>query len=429
VLHRPECPNLVRQGVTTIVAGNCGGSPLPIGEHLRRVEAQGVAVNYATLIGHGTVRTAVMESRGGEPSAAELAQMRDLVARAMQEGAIGLSTGLWYVPGAYAKAEEVVECAKVAAERGGVYASHIRGEGPTAVEGVNEAIEIGASAGLPVEISHLKRWGVDLHGTAEAVLEPIEEARRRGLDVNADAYPYEASATGLGVLIPRDMFEGGKLEQRLEDPGHRATIGAYMEARLAAVGGPGRILITSSQVEPRLNGRRLADAPALMGKPLEECVLDLVVGGSVSAVYFAMDPRDVETILRNPNVMVASDSGVRAPEDGYCHPRNYGCFPRFLRLFVRETAALTLEEGVRKMTDMPARKFRLQGRGLVAPGHYADLVIFDPDTITDRATYETPWQYAEGVRWVIVNGRIALTPEADHIARAGRVLRPAATAA
>jgi N-acyl-D-aspartate/D-glutamate deacylase len=160
-----------------------------------------------------------------------------------------------------------------------------------------------------------------------------------------------------------------------------------------------------------------------------EGVLDLVVGGSVSAVYFAMDPRDVETILRNPNVMVASDSGVRAPEDGYCHPRNYGCFPRFLRLFVRETAALTLEEGVRKMTDMPARKFRLQGRGLVAPGHYADLVIFDPDTITDRATYETPWQYAEGVRWVIVNGRIALTPEADHIARAGRVLRPAATAA
>ncbi|MFQ6097866.1 MAG: amidohydrolase family protein, partial [Armatimonadota bacterium] len=237
------------------------------------------------------------------------------------------------------------------------------------------------------------------------------------------------SATGLGVLIPREIYEGGKLNERLQDPKHRSAAVAYMRSRLEAVGGPDNILITSCQAEPRLDGLRLSEAPSLLGRPLEDCVIDLVLRGNVSAVYFAMSPHDVRAILCDPNVMLASDSGVRAPEDGHCHPRNYGCFPRFLRVFVRENGWLTLEEAVHKMTNMPARKFRLERRGLIAPDYYADLTVFDPANITDTATYEAPWRFAKGVRWVLVNGTLVFSSGANEVPLVGHVLRSAATPA
>ncbi len=423
ITKAPHCRNLVAQGVTTVIAGNCGDSPLPIAPHLAAVAAAGHAVNYAVLVGHGVVRRHVMETRAGRPTSAEAEDMRRIVAEAMQQGALGLSTGLWYVPGAYAETSELVDLALVAGEHGGLYASHVRDEAADGFAAAEEAIHVGQQAGVSVEISHLKRWGPAFAGTAPDLLARLDAARRSGVNVNADAYPYEASSTGLATLLPRELFADGGFADRMQEAEHRDRARDYARDRLAGLGDGEAVLLTRCQAVPELAGRRLSAAPAAMGRDIEDCVIELVLGGQVSAVFFAMDEGDVDAVLSHPAVMLGSDGSAQEPDGTLCHPRNYGCFARFLKRMARDKGLLSLPEAVRKMTSLPADKFGLRDRGRVAEGCWADLVIFDPDRIEDAATYEQPHQFARGVEWLIVNGRIVIQDGQFTDALPGAVLR------
>jgi len=431
VLSAPGCQNLVAQGVTTIVCGNCGDSPLPIGEHLAQMEAVPRAVNYAVLVGHGAVRSHVMGARGSRPTSAEAEDMRRIVAEAMQEGALGLSTGLWYVPGAFAEASEIIDLAMVVSAAGGVYASHVRDEADQGLPAAEEAIEVGRRAGISVEISHLKRWGQAHAGTSGELLALVDAARAAGISVNGDAYPYEASSTGLATLLPREAFESGKFQERMADPRQRQNARDFARARLDNIGGPEGVLITRCAAEPALVGQRLAAAPGLLGHGVEDCIIELVSAGQVSAVFFAMDAGDVDRILSHPAVMVGSDGSAQAAArvvadasgERLCHPRNYGCFPAMLRRMVREKSLLSLGEAVRKMTSLPAAKFGFQGQGALVEDNWANLVIFDPQSIADTATYENPRQYPRGIDWVLVNGEVVLERGQFAPARPGRILR------
>ncbi|MFQ6133225.1 MAG: amidohydrolase family protein [Armatimonadota bacterium] len=423
VLTAPGCQNLVAQGVTTIVCGNCGDSPLPIGEHLARVEAVPRAVNYAVLVGHGVVRSHVMGTRASKPTSAEAEDMRSIVAEAMDQGAVGVSTGLWYVPGAFAEVSEIIDLATVVSAAGGIYASHVRDEADGGLAAAEEAIEVGRRAGISVQISHLKRWGQPHAGTSADLLARVDAARAAGISVNADAYPYEASSTGLATLLPRKAFESGKFEERMDDPEQREQAQAFARARLENIGGPERVLITRCSADASLVGKRLAEAASIMGQTAEDCIIELVIAGPVGGVFFAMDPADVDRILSHPAVMVGSDGSAHADGESLCHPRTYGCFARVLRRMVREKKLLSLGEAVRKMTSLPAAKFGFQGRGALAEGNWADIVVFDPQTIADTATYEQPRQYPVGLDWALVNGEVVFERGQFTPARPGRILR------
>jgi N-acyl-D-amino-acid deacylase len=451
----------IRQGVTTEVVGNCGFSPAPVSSEFRddmrgfalyvppgmdfswtsvkdflgRYEDQGLALNVAQLIGHGTLRLAAMGFARRPPSAKELATMRALMEAAMIDGACGLSTGLIYAPGSYAETAEIVEVAKGAAAAGGFYASHIRGEGATLLEAITEAIRVGREGGLPVQVSHIKAAGRAHWGRVADALALIDAARAEGLDVLADVYPYTASSTTIRTLLPDWALEGGidAMLKRLRDPATRAEIRTDMDqGPVLARGLEWRdIMVASAPSRPEIEGRRIDEIAARWGKDPIEAAFEVIEGekGRGNIILFQLDEADLRRALVHPRVMIGSDGSSLATTgpmaDGKPHPRSYGTFPRVLGRYARDERVLPLETAVHKMTGLPAARLGLADRGVIRPGVKADIVVFSREGIRDLATYEEPHRYATGISHVLVNGR-AVIKDGEHTGSLpGRVLRPA----
>lgn len=432
VYNLPEAENFVRMGVTSLVTGNCGFSAVDVGEFLGRVKTRPLAVNISTLVGHGSVRTAVLGEANRQPSPEELQRMETIVEQAMRDGALGISTGLIYVPGTYAKTGEVVALARVAARHGGIYATHMRDEGNAVVEAIKESLHIGAEAGLPVEISHFKISSKKFWGKTPTTLGMVEEARRRGQSVTVDQYVYTASSTSLDTLLPGWVREGGLEEgkKRLADAPTRERAAREMKQTLKQSGFKdySYSVVTSHTANPAFNGKSIDEiTKQVRGKSdvsnQIEQIMEMYAAHGAGMVYHKMDEADVRRILRESWTMVASDSGVRRFGEGVPHPRGYGNNARVLGRYVRELRIITLEDAVRKMTSLPAQTFGLRSRGLVREGFAADLVVFDEHTVGDRATFEQPHQYAEGISFVLVNGEPVLSNGAMTAARPGAALR------
>ena len=427
IVEHPAADNVLRQGVTTVISGNCGGSKLPIQEMLDEIETAQPAINYATLVGHGTVRRRVMGAAARKPTRKELSEMRRLVDRAMREGAVGISTGLFYVPGAYAAIDEIVAVSEPVAAWGGVYASHQRSAAGKLLEAIAESASVGKRARLPIEISHLKilhKKGRTTGDRAERVVGTIERYRQEGVDLTYDVYPYAASSTSLAsVAIPPWVSKDGKLTERLQDNAIRKRIRNDVARNVAWMSGAENITITRFKPDDSFEGRSLADIARMRRQNAATTAMDLIVEGSPSCIFHAMRAEDVRVIMCSPNGMVGSDGGIVVSRRRAVHPRNYGTFPRVLRLYVREQGLLSIEEAIRKMTSLPARKFGLLDRGIIALGMRADLVLFDPKRIADRATFERPHAFPVGVRRVIVNGHVAWDGRSISTHRAGMVIR------
>jgi dihydroorotase/N-acyl-D-amino-acid deacylase len=435
LLSLPGAESAVRQGVTTALGGPDGSAPWPIGRYLDSAATLGVGLNVAFLVGHNTVRRAVLGMADRAPAPAELARMRQMVARAMGEGAWGLSTGLLYLPGAYAKTDEVVALAQTAADSGGIYTSHLRAEGLRLLEGVAEALEIGRRARIPVVLTHHKVIGKAMWGASARTLAMVDSARAAGTDVMLDQYPYTATYTGIGVLVPAWAMAGGDtaFARRLGAPGGalRDSIARGIVFNINNDRGGGdlrRVQLARVAWDTTLEGHTLADWAQRRGlEPTPEVGAELVLEalrrGGASAIYHVLDDGDVERIMRHPQTMIASDGRLARLREGHPHPRWYGTFPRVLGVYVRERKVLPLEQAIRKMTGMPAARLGLRDRGRVAEGAYADLVVLDPATVRDRATFEAPHQYPDGIEYVLVNGTLAVDAGRFTNARAGRVLR------
>lgn len=436
IRRTPTADNFLFDGVTSLVTGNCGGSETDLGRFFDELRQAGISINLGTLVGHNSVRRAVMGTEQRDPTPEEQARMEALVEQAMREGAVGFSTGLIYIPGTYSKTPEVVGLARAAAKYNGVYSSHIRNEGNDEHGGVfaaiTEAIEIGRAAGMPVEISHFKVANKRLWGQSTRTIEMVERARGEGLDVTVDQYPYSASSTNLGVLLPSWSLAGGpdEMQKRLADPATRRKIAGEMKEQIRNRNGRKRLdyaFVASCQWDHSLEGKNLSQINREKGRKatLEneiQTVIEMMEKGGAGMVYHSMDEGDVERIMRFPYSMVASDAGVLEFGRGVPHPRGYGTNARVLGRYVREKNVLRLEEAVRKMTSLPAQRFRLVDRGLVRPGMRADLVVFDPKTVGDPATFEKPHAYAEGFRYVLVNGEVVIADGKHTGARPGQIL-------
>jgi N-acyl-D-amino-acid deacylase len=430
----PEAQNFLRMGVTSVVTGNCGSSALPLGEWFAKLEKVGVALNLASLVGHNTVRRAGMQGDFDRPpTLEELQRMGALVEQAMRAGAVGLSTGLEYIPGAYARTEEIVALAKVAAAHGGLYATHMRNEDETIEQSIRESLEVGAQAQCPVEISHFKISSKKRWGASALTIKMVEEARARGQQVTVDQYLYPAGSTGIGILFPAWLFEGGaeKSRERLQDATTRARVKREMieKARQGGFTDFSFAYVANHRANPAFNGQHLAEitrrARNQTGIEAEaEQAIEMLLAGGAQMVLHKMSDEDVERIFRQPFTMLASDSGViDIGSESIPHPRGFGNNARALGLYVRDKKLLSLEEAIRKMTSLPASTFSLWDRGLLRPGMAADIVIFDERTISDRATFPQPKQYAAGIEYVIVNGQVVIEQGAHSGARPGRILR------
>ncbi len=435
IFRYPEAENFIRMGVTTLVTGNCGSSVTDVGAFLGGYKETPLTVNLATLIAHGSVRAAVMNYANREPTSEELAAMKRLVAKAMDDGAVGLSTGLIYVPGSFAKTDEIIALAEVVAAAGGLYVTHIRNEGNGVLEAVAEAIAIGERAGLPVNISHLKVATPRLWGQANRVLELIRAARARGLEVTADQYAYTASSTSLESLLPDWVLAGGREAalHRLSEATLRAKVKQELKASLKAktYSDFRYAVVAFYGANADYNGKnlvevtRLAQGTESLDAQVEQ-ILVMYERGGAGMIYHTMREDDVVTIMREPFTMVASDAGVRKLGLGVPHPRGYGNNARVLGRFVRELGVLRLEDAVRKMTSLPAQTFRLGRRGLIQEGFVADLVLFDDQTIRDNATYDDPHHFPTGIQAVFVRGVAVLQDGKLTGARPGQAIRRAA---
>lgn len=435
--NRPLATNFVAMGVTTLITGNCGSSVDDLAGHLARVERNGIAVNYGSLVGHGTVRGAVMGNAERAPTAEELDAMRARVRTAMAAGAFGLSTGLIYVPGTYAETAEITALAAVAGEFGGLYATHMRDEGKGVIASIEEALEIGARAGVHVHLSHLKASGKPSWGRSRDIAEALLAARRDGRRVTGDQYVYTASSTSIDVLFPSKALAIGRREfgeKLASDASFHAEMSAALEQTIdeQGFGDLGYCQVASAPGREEMQGLRIPDvAEKLFGargrNEQVRAAIDLVVaaqGRRVSMVYHKMAEDDVEHILRLPFVAIASDAGIRARQTAERpHPRGAGNNARVLGRYVRERAVVPLELAIHKMTALPARTFGIADRGVVEEGAFADLVLFDAATVADAATYEEPLHAPRGIVHVLVNGRFVLRDGTAQDARPGRVLR------
>jgi N-acyl-D-amino-acid deacylase len=371
-----------------------------------------------------------MGSANRQATPAEIQKMQALVERAMRDGAVGFSTGLEYIPGTFANTAEVVALAKSAAAHGGVYTSHMRDEGIREIEAITEAVEIGKQAGIPVQISHLKIDRRSVWGASEKSLALIEKFRSEGVDVVADQYPYDRAATNLGIRLPSWALAEGKIKERLAEPATRAKIAAEMTENLRQMGEPDYEFATVARFASNTSyeGKSIPEISALMGRApgLDgqiATIFDLMNAGGASMTYRLMGEQDIERIMRWPFTAIASDGGVTEPGAGNPHPRSYGTNARVLGAYVRERHVLTLEDAIRRMTSLPARTFGLKDRGLIREGMAADLVIFDPARVADKATYTKPHQYSQGFDYVIVNGGVAVNEGKVTEHRTGRPLR------
>lgn len=412
--------NYLMQGVTTVFTGNDGGGPVNVNEVYSQWRRDGIGTNAAVFVGHGTVRGKVLGMKDSEPTAEQLEQMKAMVSQAMDEGALGLSTGLYYAPGSYAKTEEVIELAKVAAAKGGIYDSHLRDESSYTIGllgSIRETIRIGREAHIPVHISHIKALGTDVWGQSRDVIALIEQAQRAGVKVTANQYPYTASGTSIGAsLLPRWAEVGGNREllKRIDDPAVRPQLIADMTTNLKRRGGPESLLITGSRHREWV-GRTLGALAQQWHKTPVEAALEIIKAGGAGVASFNMNEQDIENFMRQPWVMTGSDGSGG-------HPRKYGTYPRKLREYVYEKKIITLPFAIRASSALVAETFGLSERGKIAPGYVADVVVFDEKTIRDRATYEQPELLAEGMKYVIVNGRIAVDDGKYTGALAGRPL-------
>jgi N-acyl-D-amino-acid deacylase len=414
----PRADNYLLDGVTTIVTGNCGSSEIDVAAW--NDSLAGLGINVATLVGHNSVRRAVMGLDDRAPTPAELEQMQEIVGQAMRDGAVGFSTGLLYVPGTYAETEEVVSLAAVASRHGGVYATHMREQGAKLHDSIHEAVRIGREANMPVQISHFKIKGPARWGRIGEAIDLVESYRREGVDVVIDAYPYERASSNLGITMPRWAVSGGseKIAARINDEETHARIVGDMKTMLEDGGYPDYSFATVAQYrpDPSYIGRTISEINRLTERPTTwdaeiETIFDMMIDGGeagndqgASMIYHYMSMEDVDTIYRYPNAAVASDGTIMAHGRGQPHPRSYGTNARVLADFVRERNVLTLEDAVRRMTSLPARTFSFHDRGIVRPGMVADLVLFDPAIVADKATFEDPHQYSIGFDYVIVNG-------------------------
>jgi N-acyl-D-amino-acid deacylase len=449
LLVNPKAESKIRQGVTVEICGNCGDSPFPLHDvnsletitalrneyhtkiswrdfsgYRQVLEKKGTALNVATLIGHGNLRQAVVGSDNRPPSSAELQQMKALVAEYMQAGSLGLSTGLEYMPGMFAQTDELIELARVVARFDGVYASHMRNEDVRVQEALEEALIIGRTAGVRVQISHLKASQQRNWFKTPLLLAAIDQARAQGLEVHADRYPYTAYSTSLKMLFPSWSREGafGDFVKRLQSDEEWKKIRPFIEDKINALGSWNSILITRLTGASRQSWQGKTIAQLAEGQDPFAFVRQLMIDeqGQVSMCGFGMSEPDTEAVLAAPFTMVGSDGDAVAPYgllgEGTPHPRFYGTFPRYLGMYIRQKKILTLAEGIRRITSLPAAKFHLPKRGSIKVGHYADIVIFDTEKILDRATFTQPHQYPEGIPYVLVNGVIVVN-KGEHTGR------------
>ena len=433
IFEVPTADNYVRQGVTTVIEGPDGGSPVPLAPFLAKLDALQKSVNIGSFIGQGSIRSAVIGDADRNATPEEIQKMQALVEQAMKDGAFGMSTGLFYVPGTFTPTSEVIELAKVAARYGGIHTSHQRDDASRVTDSVRETIAIGEGGGLPTQVTHHKVVGKANWGRSTDTLKLIDAARARGVDVTSDQYPYTASSTSVGsALIPAWALEGGRqqITIRLKDPATRTKMkaGAVMMIRDERGGGdPKNVQLASCGFDPALAGKTLADVTRMRGMDVTlenaaEATLWIVEQGGCQGVFHAMSEEDVERIIRHPSTMIASDDEVPIFGRANPHPRSYGTFARVLAVYVREKGTLTLEESVRKMTSFPAARMRIMDRGILRAGMKADLTIFDRATVRDTATFERPHSYAVGFSHVIVNGQVVYENGAMTAARPGRVL-------
>src|SRR5712692_2031604 len=417
IFQVPTADNYVRQGVTTLMEGPDGSSPSPLKPFLERIEATHITPNMGLFVGQGTIRDDVIGPVNRKATDAEIEKMRGLVRQGMEDGAFGLSSGLFYVPGTFTPTAEVVELAKVAGRMGGIYISHMRDEASGVLDSVRETIEIGEKGGLPTQVTHHKVIGKVNWGRSVDTLRLIDEARARGVDATIDQYPYTASSTSIqAALLPAWAQEGGRAEtlKRLKDPSTRARIKAESIKIIRnerGGGDPKNVVIARCEWNPSLAGKTLADVTRLRGmeptvENAAEAALWIVENGDCGGIFHSINEADLERILKHPATMIGSDGEIPVFGKDHPHPRSYGAFVRVLGVYVRERKIITLEEAVRKMSSFPAQRLGLHDRGLIRPGMKADLVVFDPARVRDAATYDKPHLYAEGVPLVVVNGQI-----------------------
>jgi N-acyl-D-amino-acid deacylase len=433
LLEFPDGQQVLRQGVTTLIGGPCGGGVVDAGAALAQLDRLPLGPNVCLLAGFNAIRSRCMKGSRARPATEEeIKQICTLMEKAMREGAVGMSTGLKYAP--FTATAEVIAAAKVVARYGGVHMSHIREEGRGVIEAVAELIRISQESGVPGDISHHKVMGLDVRGASTTTLRMVDEARARGLDITLDQYPYTASSTGLAVLFPT----WAKTESATTIAARYAAEAAYRtKLRQAIVDvmihdraaeDPARIVVAACAFDPALNGKSLRQILEERQTPpttahAADLVVELNARGRISCVYHNLDDADVERIMRHPACMVGSDGTVLEFGAGVPHPRCYGAFPRVLGVYVREKKILSLEEAIRKMTSLPAQRMGLYDRGLLRPGMAADVVIFDPHRVIDRATFTDPHQYPDGIDYVFVNGKIVVERGAMTEQRPGRALR------
>jgi N-acyl-D-aspartate/D-glutamate deacylase len=429
--EHPLAENFTRQGITTLIASlHSGDQPWPLDEYAASLE---IVPNIGFFAGHNWTRTQVLGLDNRPPDNDELQAMRDLVEQSMQQGALGFSTGLLYVPGNYAETGEIVELAKVASRYGGIYVTHMRNEATGLLDSVNETIRIAEEADIPAHINHHKAAGMTQWGWSEQSLALIDEARERGIDITHDLYPYTASSTRSAVLFPQWVLAGGAeaFAGRVNDPEQLPQIREEMReifTRDRTGGDLSRIQFRVLPSDPSYNGKRMSDMAADRGLPNNietgiDLAIELQLVGGFSVIFHAMDEADVIRIMQHPLSRIETDGDPVSYGDGFPHPRSYGAFPRVLARYVRELGVLTLEEAVRKMTSMSADLYGMSDRGRLEAGAYADLVIFDPETVQDMATYIEPHRYPVGIEHVLVNGRFVLRAGALTGERPGMWIR------
>jgi dihydroorotase/N-acyl-D-amino-acid deacylase len=433
IFRWPDAENLIRQGVTTVIGGPDGSSPLPITDTFDAIKAKPASVNYATFVGHGSIRSLVVGGDDRPPREDELDAMREEVAKAMRAGAFGLSSGLIYLPGRFASTEEVIELAKVAAEYGGIYISHMREEGLDVLKSVAETIRIGEEGGLPTQITHHKIVGAPMWGKSTETLRMVDEALARGVDVSIDQYPYTASSTRLTILFPGWSLDGGRerLLARLGDPEQRSRLRANIVYNIEVDRGgndPANVVIANCLHDSTINGLNLSEILRAQGREVSkenaaDLIMELVEVENCMAVFHAINEEDVRNIMRHPVTMTASDGGIEGPSDRVPHPRNYGTFARLLGHYVREQNVLSFQSAIHKITQMPADRIGLNNRGRLKTNAIADITVLDPTTVLDRATFENPHQYADGVFHVFVAGEAVLLNGEMTGSRPGRVLK------
>jgi N-acyl-D-amino-acid deacylase len=422
IIEVPTVDNYIHQGVTTVIGGNCGGHPYPLQDLFDELEEKGMSVNFGCLVGHNTIRREVMGLKMDPPTEDELDQMKILIQKEMASGALGFSTGLSYLPGTYSNTSELVSLVSALFPFGGIYTSHIRDQGQKITQAIQEAIEIGEKNDMPVLISHIKLAEDAVWGKPEMITGPVEKARERGVEVFLDQYPYTATSSGFTSSFPSWCFEGGRERflERLKDKDTYQKIRSYIiERRLTSTRNIEKlktIYIAQSRHNPEYEGKNLREILISQNKePTTDNAVDLIIdiekNGGAGGIFFQMDEEDVEYLMGLPYTMHASDGGVQIVGNGMPHPRNYGTFPRVISHYVRERGVIKLEEAIRKMTSLPAQVFRIQQRGILREGMFADITVFNLQSFKDNATFSDPHQYSQGLQYVLVNGEIVIADD------------------